>query len=79
MWTDKLGPCFADYKFGKEKSERDHAKDVMREAADDGMNKEQFQKEILWYLYHEGLDDSMLAGRMRLAMNAIDKMWKSTE
>lgn len=46
----------------------------MREAADDGITKEEFKKEVLWYLYESGVQ--MMKDRMDIAVRAIDKLWK---
>ena len=73
-WSERLPACFADFKFAKEETERELAKTAMREAADDGITKEEFKKEVLWYLYES--DVQMMKDRMDIAVKAIDKLWK---
>ena len=52
-WTERLPVCFADLKFAKEDSEKEMAKSVIQAAKDDDLLKEDFKKELLWFLYNE--------------------------
>jgi hypothetical protein len=79
MWTGKIGLCFADSIFGKEKSERDHARKLLKEAHDSGDTKEYVQKEFLWYLWQQNLHSDSMKDRMQRAMDGIEKMWKDDD
>jgi hypothetical protein len=52
-WRDRIAGCFgvADAKFALHPADEDRARDAIREAKADGATRDDFEKELLWYVY----------------------------
>ena len=78
-WRDRVPACFGeqDLIFASHPTDEERAKKAIREAKAAGASRDDFEKEMVWYIYKNVTADGFLQEHTKEQVRRLHKMWRS--
>jgi hypothetical protein len=78
LWQDRISGCFGDQDaiFAGHPMDKQRAKEAIKEAKANGASRDDFEKEMVWYIYKHVKAPGMLQPHITEQIKRLHKLWK---